>query len=93
VRHFGGSSLEHMPFGRFTEIWYGNMWRYARKWLRPGQAEALRWVIIAGMVLRLIAGCVGLKPRGVPRREAFRAYMDVLKRASERWDSSSRSSS
>jgi N-acetylglucosaminyl-diphospho-decaprenol L-rhamnosyltransferase len=92
VRHFGGSSLEHMNFGRFTEIWYGNMWRYARKWLRPGQAEGLRWVIIVGMVLRLIAGCVGLKPRGVPRREAFRAYTGVLKRAIDRWPSSRSSS-
>ena len=93
VRHFGGSSLEHMPFTRFTEIWYGNMWRYARKWLRPGQAEGLRWVIIVGMVLRLVAGCVGLKPRGIERREAFRAYADVLKKAVARWDNSSRSSS
>lgn len=93
VRHFGGASLEHMKFARFTEVWYANMWRYAQKWLRPGQAEALRWVIIVGMVLRLIAGCVGLKPRGVPRREAFRAWVAVLKRATARWDSSSRSSS
>ena len=93
VRHFGGASLEHMRFARFTEIWYANMWRYARKWLRPGQAEALRWVIIVGMILRLGAGLVGLKPRGVPRREAFRAFAAVLKKAMERWDDGSRSSS
>jgi GT2 family glycosyltransferase len=93
VRHFGGASLEHMRFARFTEVWYSNMWRYARKWMRPGQAEALRWVIIVGMVLRLGVGVVGLKPRGVPRREAFRAYGGVLKKAVNRWDGSSRSSS
>lgn len=93
VTHYGGSSLEHMNFGRFTEIWYANMWRYARKWMRPGQAEGLRWVIILGMALRLLAGCVGLKPRGIQRGEAFRAYANVLKRAMDRWDSSSRSSS
>jgi N-acetylglucosaminyl-diphospho-decaprenol L-rhamnosyltransferase len=94
VRHFGGASLEHMRFAKFTSIWYANMWRYARKWMRPGQAEALRWVIILGMVLRLVAGCVGLKPRGVTRGEAFRAYGNVLKRAMDRWDSpASRSSS
>lgn len=91
VTHFGGASLEHMRFGRFTEVWYRNMWRYARKWLRPGQAEALRMVIIAGMLLRLAAGCVGLKPRGVSRREAFKAYANVLRRAFDRWDGSSRS--
>ena len=93
VTHYGGASLEHMHFGRFTEIWYANMWRYARKWMRPGQAEALRWTIILGMFLRLVAGCVGLKPRDVKRGEAMRAYANVLKRAMDRWDTSSRSSS
>ena len=93
VRHFGGASLEHMRFGRFTEVWYANMWRYARKWLRPGHAEALRLVIIVGMVLRLIAGCFGLKPKGVARGEAFRAYAAVLKKAMDRWHEPSRSSS
>jgi len=93
VTHFGGASLEHMRFERFTDVWYANMWRYARKWLRPGQAEALRMVIIFGMILRLMVGCVGLKPRGVARRAAFRAYANVLKKAVDRWDGSSRSSS
>jgi len=93
VTHFGGASLEHMRFGRFTEVWYGNMWRYARKWLRPGQAEALRWVIVVGMVLRLIAGVFGMRPRGIGRSEAFHAYSAVLKRAMDRWHEPSRSSS
>jgi N-acetylglucosaminyl-diphospho-decaprenol L-rhamnosyltransferase len=92
VRHFGGASLEHMPFSRFVDIWYGNMWRYAKKWLRPGQTEALRWAVIAGMLLRCMAGVVGLRPRGVTRREAFRAYAGVLKRAFDRWDESRSSS-
>jgi len=93
ARHFGGASLEHITFGLFTDIWYLNMWRYARKWLRPSQAEALRWVIIAGMLLRCAAGLVGLKPRSVRRWEAFRAYGNVLRKAFDRWDSSSPSSS
>jgi GT2 family glycosyltransferase len=93
VTHFGGASLEHMRFGRFAEVWYGNMWLYARKWLRPGQAEALRWAIIAGMVLRLVAGVFGFRPRGIERREAFRAYTAVLKKAMDRWHEPSRSSS
>ena len=93
ARHFGGSSLEHISFARFTEIWYQNMWRYARKWLRPSQAEALRWVIIAGMLMRCAAGLVGLKPRGVGRWDAFRAYANVMRKAFDRWDSSSPSSS
>lgn len=92
VRHFGGASLEHMQFGGFVEIWYRNMWRYAKKWLRPGQTEMLRGAIIVGMLLRCGAGAIGLKPRGVARREAFRAYAGVLKRAMGRWDESRSSS-
>jgi N-acetylglucosaminyl-diphospho-decaprenol L-rhamnosyltransferase len=91
--HFGGSSLEHMPFARFTEIWYRNMWRYARKWLRPAQAETLRWAIIAGMLLRCFAGLIGFKPRSVGRWDAFRAYAGVLRKAFDRWEISSPSSS
>lgn len=93
ARHFGGSSLEHMPFARFVDIWYRNMWRYARKWLRPAQSETLRWVIIAGMLLRCFAGLIGFKPRGVGRWDAFRAYAAVLRKAFERWETSSPSSS
>ncbi|MBV9476523.1 MAG: glycosyltransferase family 2 protein [Acidobacteria bacterium] len=93
ARHFGGASLEHLSFVHFADIWYANMWRYARKWLRPAQAEALRWAIIAGMLLRCAAGLLGLRPEGVARAEAFRAYAGVLRRAFERWDDSSRSSS
>jgi Predicted glycosyltransferases len=92
VRHFGGASLEHMPFSRFVGIWYGNMWRYANKWFGRGQVEALRWAIIAGMLLRCAAGFVGLRPRGVTRSEAWRAYAGVLKSAFDRWDSSRSSS-
>jgi N-acetylglucosaminyl-diphospho-decaprenol L-rhamnosyltransferase len=88
VRHFGGASLEHIHFAGFADIWYRNMWRYANKWLRPGQREALRWAIIAGMLLRCGAGLVGLRPRGIARGEAMKAYAGVLKRALDRWDSS-----
>lgn len=93
ARHHGGSSLEHLQFGRFVDVWYRNMWLYARKWLRPAQAEALRWVIIAGMLLRCGAGLAGLKPAKIGRREACRAYAGVLRKAFDRWDSSSPSSS
>jgi N-acetylglucosaminyl-diphospho-decaprenol L-rhamnosyltransferase len=93
VRHFGGSSRENLSFARFADIWYGNMWRYARKHFRPAQAEALRWAIIGGMLLRYAAGMAGKWPRGVQRRDAFQAYRTVLGRAFDRWDGSSPSSS
>ena len=92
VRHFGGASLEHIHFSGFVDIWYRNMWRYAKKWMRPGQTEALRWAIIAGMLLRVLAGLAGKRPRGIERAEAFRAYRLVLKRAFHRWDESRSSS-
>ena len=92
VRHFGGASLEHMPFGRFVEVWYGNMGRYARKWLGHGEAQALRWIIIGGMMMRWCAAAIGIKPRGIERSVAMRAYANVLKKAFGRWDSSPSSS-
>ncbi|HET8774898.1 MAG TPA: glycosyltransferase family 2 protein [Thermoanaerobaculia bacterium] len=88
VVHFGGASLEHIRFAGFVDVWNRNMWRYARKWMRPGQAEALRWGIVFGMMLRVMSCFVGLCPRGIGRREAMAAYARVMKRAFNRWDSS-----
>jgi N-acetylglucosaminyl-diphospho-decaprenol L-rhamnosyltransferase len=92
AQHFGGASLEHMDFAGFVDIWYRNMWRYAHKWMGPGQAGLLRWAIVAGMLLRCAAGLVGLRPRGVRRWDAFRGYSAVLRKAVDRWDSSPSSS-
>jgi GT2 family glycosyltransferase len=93
ARHFGGASLEHIPFGTFVDVWYRNMWRYAGKWMRPAQIEALRWGIITGMLLRLLACSIGFHPRGVKRWDAFRGYRNVLRKAFERWSPSSSPSS
>jgi GT2 family glycosyltransferase len=93
ARHYGGASLEHMSFAGFTDIWYRNMWRYARKWLRAGEAETLRWVIISGMLLRVAAGMVGLRPAGIARGEALKAYTNVLRKAVDRWSHDSSPSS
>jgi GT2 family glycosyltransferase len=92
AQHFGGASLEHVPFARFVDVWYGNMWRYAKKWFTPVQAEALRWFIMLGMILRIPAALIGIAHREVGRMGAFAAYMGVLKRAFERWDDASPSS-
>ena len=85
VLHEGGASLEYMSFGTFADTWYRNMWRYAQKWFRPGQAEALRWVIIGGMMLRCFAALLGFADREAGRIAAFRAYAHVLARAFDRW--------
>jgi GT2 family glycosyltransferase len=92
ARHSGGASLEHVPFALFVDLWYANMWRYARKWFSPAKAETLRWVIIMGMLLRLPVAFAGLVHAEVGRRNAVRAYAGVLRKAFRRWDDSSASS-
>ena len=61
------------------------MWRYAQKWLRPGEAEALRWTIIAGMGFRVAAALIGVAHRNVGPLRAARAYAGVLRKAFHRW--------
>ncbi|HEX3109660.1 MAG TPA: glycosyltransferase family 2 protein, partial [Thermoanaerobaculia bacterium] len=73
ARHVGGASLEHLSFAEFQAHWYRNMWRYAQKWLRAGEAEALRWTIIAGMALRVVAALIGVAHRNVGPLRAARA--------------------
>ena len=92
ARHFGGASLEQLSFARFIDLWYANMWRYARKWFPPAEREALRWTIIAGMLLRLPAALIGIAHPEAGRRGAFHAYAGVLKKAFARWADSSPSS-
>ena len=89
ARHAGGSSLEHMSYARFIDLWYRNMWRYARKWFSPGRAEALRWAIIVGMMLRCFAALAGFRNGSRTRWEALRTYMRVLKKALNQWADSS----
>jgi N-acetylglucosaminyl-diphospho-decaprenol L-rhamnosyltransferase len=93
ARHVGGASLEHMPYARFIDLWYRNMWRYAHKWFSPGKAEALRWALIAGMILRCCAALVGFRNGNPSRLDAMRTYARVMKRALNRWDDSSPSPS
>ncbi len=92
ARHFGGASLEHVGHARFVDVWYRNMWLYARKWFSQGESEAMRWMIIAGMMLRCLAALAGLA-NGDGRLAAFRAYVAVAKKALNRWDDGSPSSS
>src|SRR5205814_8060343 len=85
ARHFGGASLEHLSFARFNELWYRNMWLYARKWFSAGEAEALRWAIMAGAGLRGIAALIGIAHPEVGRWRACRAYVHVIATACDRW--------
>jgi N-acetylglucosaminyl-diphospho-decaprenol L-rhamnosyltransferase len=89
--HRGGASLEHVPFAEFTDVWYRNLFRYGQKWL-PGEAEWLRWIIIAGMLLRCLGAALGFATAGAGRWNAIRAYVGVLKKAYRKWDDPSLSS-
>lgn len=86
-RHFGGASLEHLRHAQFLRVWYRNMWLYANKWFSRGDVEALRWMVVAGMLLRCCAAAVGVGLRGTGRAEALRGYRDVLRDAWNRWGS------
>lgn len=79
--HHRGSSLERLGHARFVEIWYENLDRYARKWMSRGDAEIVRWSIIAGMILRIAAVVCGLDPVRLGRREAIGVYRRVLRQA------------
>jgi|SRR5688572_14130693 len=86
ARHHGGASLEHMTYRRFIELWYRNMWLYARKWFSSGEAESLRWAIIGGMVMRFAAAIFGARNGFESRGDALRSYVAVLRSALNRWE-------
>lgn len=90
--HQGGASLEHVSYERFFEIWYRNLYRYARKWFSPAQAELVRWLTIVGMLLRVVAVTVGFSGGALNRNDALRAYRRVLRDALFEWHAEPRSS-
>lgn len=93
AHHFGGASLQKMPFDEFIAIWYRNLFRYVTKWFSTPQAEIVRWMIIVGMVARIIATTSFIVRPPVARRVALRGYSTVLQEALARWSGTSRSSS
>jgi GT2 family glycosyltransferase len=91
--HAGGASLETLHRGEFAILWYRNMYRYARKWFASGGAEFVRWGIILGMMIRIVATAIGLGRFGADsRREVMRGWIETLKGAWSRWQADSRSS-
>jgi N-acetylglucosaminyl-diphospho-decaprenol L-rhamnosyltransferase len=86
ARHFGGASLEHLSFEAFTDAWYTNMGRYARKWFSPVRAEALRWLIVIAMAMRCGAALIGVAHPEVGRRRVLRTYASVMLKALGRWN-------
>ena len=81
--HEGGASLDAMGYPGFVRVWYRNLLVYVRKWFSPGHAEAVRWLVIAGMIERIGATLVAGSPCG--RREMIRTYSSVIEEAFRRW--------
>jgi len=92
VTHRGGASLDHVEYAEFLRIWYRNLGRYTRKWFSVGANQMVRWLVIAGMILRIAATLVGLSRAPIGKLAVCRAYRDVMKEAFLRWGDGSRSS-
>jgi N-acetylglucosaminyl-diphospho-decaprenol L-rhamnosyltransferase len=86
VHHRGGASLDTMGFSGFLPIWYRNLYLYARKWMSRPSGEAIRWMIVIGMMLRIGAIFVGLGGLPMDRKEAIRTHSTVMKEAFKRWE-------
>lgn len=84
--HRGGVARDHVGGPAFTVIWYRNLFRYALKWFTAAECERIRWAIVAGMLLRIVATVAGVGEKGVPKRAMIRAYGAVLRDALRRWD-------
>lgn len=86
VHHRGGASLDTIGFSGFLPIWYRNLYLYARKWMSRPAGEAIRWMIVIGMMLRIGAIFIGLHGLPMEREEAIRTHSRVMKEAFRRWE-------
>jgi len=70
--HRGGEAMRALGLTRFSEIWYRNLRRYARKHHGRTAALAVAGLIALGMLLRIAVSVVRLDGQGL------RAYARVL---------------
>ncbi len=89
VVHRGAASLDTMGLEAFLPIWYRNLYLYARKWMSPISSGFVRWMIVAGMILRIGALIIGLNTMSLERGAALKTHRRVLREAIRGWKSSS----
>jgi N-acetylglucosaminyl-diphospho-decaprenol L-rhamnosyltransferase len=77
--HSGAHSVGQLGFAEKQTFWYANMLRYARKHFAAWKVPLLRFGILAGMGLRILAATLGGGPKGVPRMTAVRGYWRVVR--------------
>lgn len=70
--HRGGEAMRALGLARFSEIWYRNLRRYARKHHGRAAALAVAGLVVLGMLLRVAASAVRFDGTGL------RAYARVL---------------
>jgi N-acetylglucosaminyl-diphospho-decaprenol L-rhamnosyltransferase len=77
--HAGAHSVGKISYADRQMYWYRNLLRYFRKHHGASAAGVLRIGIAAGLIFRSIIALLGVRPDGVPLREAVRAYMKVIR--------------
>jgi GT2 family glycosyltransferase len=70
--HRGGEAMRALGLARFSEVWYRNLRRYARKHHGRGAALAVASLVVVGMLLRMAVSAVRFDGPGL------RAYARVL---------------
>lgn len=70
--HRGGEAMRALGLARFSEIWYRNLRRYARKHHGRGAALAVAGLVVVGMLLRMAVSALRFDGPGL------RAYSRVL---------------
>lgn len=76
--HSGGHSVNQLNLRDRQLFWYRNMLRYFQKHSGPLTVAGLRTTIALGMILRSCAVLLGFRPEGAAKRDALRAYAEVV---------------
>jgi GT2 family glycosyltransferase len=59
--HQGGHSVGGLPAGRRIGYWYGSLLRYAAKHFQPAAFRMVCLAVVAGSVLRMVAGMAAVR--------------------------------
>jgi N-acetylglucosaminyl-diphospho-decaprenol L-rhamnosyltransferase len=82
-RHVGGHSIDSISFREKQVYWYRNMLYYVRKHFSWAEGITIRFAIVLGMALRILAEFLGLgkklSDRRLTLRESVSAYLSVAK--------------
>lgn len=82
-RHVGGHSIDSISFREKQVYWYRNMLYYVRKHFSWAEGIMIRFAIVFGMALRILAEFLGLgkklSDRRLTLRESVSAYLSVAK--------------